>query len=724
MRGQPMPTVGSNDASAVDDKKTEFDCEILEASTSSRKPHKALSVKKASKAVDQKAGSTRKGDLDVFGEPVDRDVETSEESDSPEPNAELLRYKAEIDHLNKRFAEQQERAKSTEDRALQLEKKIASNEELMRETDVRARTQAENCKSLSQKVEELENLLSTTRKKLRELEIHGEDLSSKLSVATASVESLEKEKTNLEARCNALKVQLEKTEEDLASERKTNATLQIESGQAGAKIKVCEDEKSRLSLRLIKEREQFKIKLAELRRENEMHKATIKQLQKDHLRLSAVLTKQEAEHREEQENLSNSFAHQLESAIKTSTTELAKKHEEALQSVLDTLSRTRAAYSELEQEFRRGIEAEKARFNDLLAEHHDAVERLQDQSQRIAATAAAESELKSMVKELSNAVKKQQSKIGELDENNRLALVMLEEKGEALEEKLKVCQRLKERLNECQAQSKSFESQLQNALDEKAKLGEKVRTLEITVTDCQRLVKELETEKTKLLKEHQNDEQALRVKNKMLDDQNETIRTLKQNLENKNREYQSVQADTAKREEFLEEQLSLQKNASEDLHNELEAQEKAITHLQTVVADYREERDRLRKEVSDLSRKLKDRNESIFRIEEEVAKVRKVFKLKEEKLIEERDALLRKRNDEVEELKHALETQTARVAVWDRERQAMIQSIKRLQKELDATATDKERHDAEMQVVLLELEKQKQIHDERLHRIRAVFSDI
>ncbi|RKO87090.1 hypothetical protein BDK51DRAFT_26632 [Blyttiomyces helicus] len=70
-----------------------------------------------------------------------------------------------------------------------------------------------------------------------------------------------------------------------------------------------------------------------------------------------------------------------------------------------------------------------------------------------------------------------------------------------------------------------------------------------------------------------------------------------------------------------------------------------------------------------------------------------------------------------------MQMQSARMLMFDRERDSMLQSIKKLQKEVERAGQEKEQHDAEMRVLLVEMDRQKARMEEKIGRLKAAISD-
>ncbi|KAI8823257.1 hypothetical protein BJ741DRAFT_77526 [Chytriomyces cf. hyalinus JEL632] len=193
----------------------------------------------------------------------------------------------------------------------------------------------------------------------------------------------------------------------------------------------------------------------------------------------------------------------------------------------------------------------------------------------------------------------------------------------------------------------------------------------------------------------------------MLDDQNDTIRTLKQNLDNKTRDHAALLQDINARESKLEDGFSKEKKKVRELTNELISQNEAFESLQSAFEDCKNERDSLHSEVLKVSEKLQERNTSIAHIEHEVSRVKSVFAAKEAKLVQDRDDLLRTREISVDEVKRHYEAQMSRLKGMERERDSLFETTKRLKLQVTELETAQDAKTQELKRVSQEMERQK-----------------
>ncbi|KAJ3296958.1 leucine rich repeat [Borealophlyctis nickersoniae] len=631
------------------------------------------------------------------------------------------RYAEQVKALTEKLAAEEAKAKMVEATCAELTLKVEGDGVMIA--------------GFKEKLERLEGESLENGAQIEKSNVANAELTAKLANTEATLRELDKRNSELSAANDILMTQMRERQEEVEGIKRAACDSEIALADAEQRLRLCEDEQSRLSVRFVKDREQLKVKLAQSKREIEMYKTTIKQLQKDLSTLQTKISTQEADSRQQLQEILSGRANELSTLLGQITERLTEKHKVEMETVTRALNSTREAYSALEEEFRKGIKAEQTRYGELQTAFNELSYRSAEQARMLSEAGQKDTERTSMIKELTVLVKEQKAKIAELNERNQMSFSIFEEKVHALEENLADAQKahgelqkMQRELAEARAESTAKQLAIDELISERQRLqNELAKQTRIVEEEKQKLeakMKGLEEEKNDAVRSRESDEQALRVKTKMLEDQNDTIRKLKQNLENKTREHQTLINDSAKREEALEEQIDAERRANREMRHEIDSQEKLIDHLQVIVDEYKEERDALRKEVVEISKRLKDRNDSIQRIEEEVAKVRKIFKAKEEKLLQERKDALRAKDDESAELRQAFEAQSARMAVFDRERDAMLQTIKRLQREVDSASFEKERHEAEMRVLVVEMERQKQKMEDKMAKVKAAFSDL
>ncbi|TPX36354.1 hypothetical protein SmJEL517_g01579 [Synchytrium microbalum] len=627
-----------------------------------------------------------------------------------------LRNVAQLRVLNDNLKTQTHRADVAESKLTEHQKMVEDQQRELESVNAQAKKSGEEVVSLSSKIRDMDQLIN--------------DLTVRLATASEN----ERKAAEAAVALSFLESQLKRKEMECELAKKSSCDAEVALSNIESKLHVSEAEKNRLSVRFVKEREQFKVKIAEVKRENEIYQTTIKQLQREVGGLKDQMASRDHAMQQNLQDLYSSHAHEVDAAVGSATHQLMDRHREETDMLSRSLVSTREAYAALEEEYRKGIKEEQAKVEQVQNILQDTNRKLNEQTLIITEASQKENEMTAMIRDLTSLVKEQKARIADLTEKNQLSFSVFEEQMRVLEAKLRSAQRTKSEMKQAHKESAASQSEhvarrlaLDSAEAEKARLSSELANQAVLFQQekarLETRIKQLEEEKSKIEKQFESDVQALRVKNKMLDDQNDTIRTLKQNLENKTREHHLLAGDVEKREERLEEQLAIEHQANRDMRRELDAQEKLVEQLQSLADEYRSERDALRKEYVEVTRRLKERNDSIQKIEEEVARVRGIFKAKEDKLIQEKENALRAKDNSIADLRLSYETQSSRLALLERERDGMAQSLMNLQHKLEEATVDKKQHESEMRVLLSEIDRQKHKMEARMAKLRVAVQE-
>ncbi|TPX67722.1 hypothetical protein SpCBS45565_g03620 [Spizellomyces sp. 'palustris'] len=619
-------------------------------------------------------------------------------------------YADQIKKLTDELSGERSRRQKAEDECMALKKQAAG--------------QVEAAGADMDKLNALVDENSRLKTRLHEADSSCQSVASELSSVKADLVDIRLKYDQLLAESAECKTHLRIQEKELKNAKTIEQEIKVSAAELECQLKLCEEEKARLSVRLMKDREQSRVKVAEVKKENEIYKATIRQLQKENSTLQQNLSSRDFDARQQLNELAAMRSSELKQAISETTSQLLERHKVEYDTISHQLTRTQHAYAALEEEFRKGMKEEQGRFAQLRHAYTELLQQFTAQAKALETASGKEKEMASVIKELTDMVKGQKARIADLTEKHQMTFTIFEDKVHALEDRLKASQKMRHDFKSLQSDY-NMKQALANELTAEHQRTRAELAQQTTVFQQERM--RLESENARLQADldrlRDGQDQAIRVKNKMLEDQNETIKNLKQNLENKCREHQALLADIEKREDTLEDRLELEKQTNKDLQQELESQAQEIYHLQSIIDEYREERNTLRKDLAEASKKLKERNESIHMIEEEVAKIRKVFKAKEERWLQEKEGALKSQELANLELKSTYENQTGRLALLERERDVMLQTIRKLQKDIEEASSQRDLHEAEMRIVLTEMDRQKQRMTEKMEKLKAAFAE-
>ncbi|KAJ3384180.1 hypothetical protein HDU92_003743 [Lobulomyces angularis] len=513
---------------------------------------------------------------------------------------------------------------------------------------------ATNIKNLAE-LEKLyfkEKEISELKKKEREvLELEFSQCQKNYAAYKDKVAELEKHNHELKSNCEMLKNYEKLKDAEIQHLRKSACDAEIGLANFEGKLKMFEDEKARLSVRFVKDRELYKIKLAEYKKEIEIYRISLKQLKQDLGISKCNNLKIEDDFKHFVKEIQEKHLKESTGTLKEEIEKLIFKHKEELQEVKLQSFNEKCKFDKVEKEFLNHMKMEYQKCDNLQKSYDEIIEKFQNQTEKIKIFSKNEEEYNQLIGELTDVVKSQKNSIENLTFEKKQNFETIDKLIQNLELEQKNCYELRSQLK------KEIEI-TSNLRTEKESLQSEISRLKLDIDTKNNLVAKSEADseekKIKFLafnNEMESLKHALEVKNKMLEDQNETIRNLKKNLENKTNDQHSIASKLKNDIDELKEQLLAEQDLNDELQYQviyfdssilkssnftlqLEKKGNLIDNMKPLVDEYKLEKDKLKRDLIELQKKLKDRNEAILRIEEEVFKIKGTFKAKEEKLIE------------------------------------------------------------------------------------------
>ncbi|KAJ3209521.1 hypothetical protein HDU67_006149 [Dinochytrium kinnereticum] len=483
-------------------------------------------------------------------------------------------------------------------------------------------------------------------------------------------------------------------------------------------IRETEDGKSKVTIRLLKEREAYKVTIAEIKKENEIYRDTIFKLERDVNYLQEMLQNRDSEFNSKLEYSKSMLLKESTSLSEATLKNITAAKDKEIGDLKDDLFKAKEKLLDKHSETSKTIqdlESKLAKSHMLLDEQ---AKELTEKTKVLNGLENKERELVATIRRLSAMAEEQRRQILNLEEQNEASLSFFQEKMTSLQERIRSLQAAESNIktmSELLEKTKEELGHKQNVLSETtarlrdamAEAAEKHLAYSREKGQLCERIEKLEFELKTVSERQENDSQAVRIKEKMLDDQNATIRNLKQNLDNKIREHNTLVEETSQIEDKFREEMKRISRLSAELRHELEEAESTIEGLQSDREELLSEKEKLVAELQEVSGKLKARNESIAHIEVEVEKVKLAFKRKEDKLLSENESLIRSHDSLQKEMEHLLDLNMTKIRGLEREKDALIDSIRKMEVELQSVDNLKERHREEMVVILGELEKQR-----------------
>nr|XP_048276027.1 leucine-rich repeat and coiled-coil domain-containing protein 1 isoform X2 [Myodes glareolus] len=411
-------------------------------------------------------------------------------------------------------------------------------------------------------------------------------------------------------------------------------------------------------MRLIQEVE---LKASAADREINLLRTSLHQEKEQVQQLHELLALKEEEHRKEIETREFFSDAEFQDALAKEMSKEERKHEQEVKEYQEKIDILNQQYLDLENEFRIALTVEARRFKDVQDGFEDVATELAKSKHALIWAQRKENESSSLIKDLTCMVKEQKTKLSEVSKLKQEAAANLQNQINTLEiliedDKQKSIQIeiLKHEKTQLISELAAKESLIYGLRTERKVWGHELAhqgsSLAQSRGKLEAQIESLCRENESLRKSHESDCDALRIKCKIIEDQTETIRKLKDCLQEKDEQIKLLQEKITFVEKCTQEQLnekcSQLDNVIEKLERHNERKEKLKQQLKTKELELEE----IRKAYSTLNQKWHDKGELLCHLETQVKEVKEKFENKEKKLKAERDKSLELQKDALEKL--------------------------------------------------------------------------
>ncbi|XP_060075484.1 leucine-rich repeat and coiled-coil domain-containing protein 1-like [Ylistrum balloti] len=531
--------------------------------------------------------------------------------------------------------------------------------------------------------------------------IHLQEESRQLSVAKETEESLKKSLRNLEE--VTAKMEREKLHQQTHEQKKAH------------------DAQMRASA-LNRELEMLKIT-------SEKQKGQIHQLQE-------LLASREQQHRDEMKLCVRPNSQEMDNLIQQEKRRAEKQYEGEIRAQQDKVDQLTKQYSELEDEFRIALQIEANRFKEV----QDVFQRVSDENaenkQALIVAQRKDEKMSEMFTELTALVKEQKGRITELSESkNELTaeykdrIITLESHVEEARKRMLQMELLKQDKTKLLAQVEAQESVINGLKAERKLWGQELAQQGSSLAqDRGRLESKIETLKSELStmkKQLDREVDALKIKTKMLEDQTETIRKLKEGLLERDEEVKRARNEALKIQHNLEEQLTEERAVTQDNQDTLERLRDRKQELKQQLSELQGELDESKKAHSILNNKWKEKSQLIGGLEKQVQEMRDTWEGKEHKLQDERDKAVHAASVAIEKLRRVDDTFRDQLEAKEQKHQEEILLLEQgKQQEVDQAYQRVYAVEEEMRELLKENQINKKAMEDKFKRLTNAMSEI
>ncbi|EDL05144.1 leucine rich repeat and coiled-coil domain containing 1, isoform CRA_c, partial [Mus musculus] len=413
-------------------------------------------------------------------------------------------------------------------------------------------------------------------------------------------------------------------------------------------------------IRLIQEVE---LKASAADREINLLRTSLHQEKQQVQQLHELLALKEQEHRQEIETRQFFTDAEFQDALTKRLCKEERKHEQEVKEYQEKIDILNQQYLDLENEFRIALTVEARRFKDVQDGFEDVATELAKSKHALIWAQRKENESSSLIKDLTCMVKEQKTKLSEVcklkqeaaanlqNQINTLEILIEDDKQKSIQIEL-----LKHEKTQLISELAAKESLIYGLRTERKVWGQELACQSSTLSQSRgKLEAQIESlcrENESLRKSHESDCDALRIKCKIIEDQNETIRKLKDSLQEKDGQIKLLQEQIALIEKCSQEQLNEKSSQLDSIVEKLERHNERKEKLKQQLKAKELELEEIRKAYSTLNKKWHDKGELLSHLEMQVKEVKEKFEDKERKLKAERDKSLELQKDAMEKLQN------------------------------------------------------------------------
>ncbi|KFQ45703.1 Leucine-rich repeat and coiled-coil domain-containing protein 1 [Nestor notabilis] len=584
---------------------------------------------------------------------------------------------------------------------------------------------------------------------VRELQKHAKEEKNIQSMAVYTTDRLKElilKERNVKARLQADVQQLKGETEQLTNElnQARNKEKELQKAMQALEETLSKMETQRLQQRTIemKQVQEAELKASANEREVQLLRISFRQQKEKVKQLHELLILREQEQRKELETRVALNGPEFQDALSKVVAKEEQRHEQRVKEFQEKINALNQKYKELEDEFRLALTIEGKRFKEVKEGFENVTADLAEHKQALFEFEQKEKEMASVIQDLTSIVKEQKAKIAELTKANEEATANLKCRTGELETVVEEDKQKAAQVELLKKENGKLISQLtaQESVIDGLKMERKIWGQELAqqgahlAQDRGKLEAKIEVltnEIEMLKKQKEQDSDTVRIKNKIVDDQTETIRRLKEGLQEKDKQIRKQHEENLKAQKCFQVQLDEKAAESEELMEKLEElmeklekQNGRKEELKQLLEEKELELDDIKNAYSALKMKWQGKEEILSQLEVQVKRMKENFDIKEKKLIEERDKSLQTQRIAVEklhEMDDAFRKQLGSMLVAHQEE--LLQLANEKEKQIEAANEKVYCVEEEMRQLLQEMANHKKAMENKIRRLTHALND-
>ncbi|XP_058384940.1 leucine-rich repeat and coiled-coil domain-containing protein 1 isoform X2 [Diceros bicornis minor] len=486
-------------------------------------------------------------------------------------------------------------------------------------------------------------------------------------------------------------------------------------------------------MRLIQEVE---LKAAAADTEINLLRTSLHQEKEQVQQLHELLALKEQEHRKELETREFFSEADFQEALAKEIAKEERKHEQEIKEYQEKVDVLNQQYMDLENEFRIALTVEARRFKDVKDGFENVATELAKSKHALVWAQRKENESSSLIKDLTCMVKEQKAKLAEVsklkqetaanlqNQINTLEILIEDDKQKSIQIEL-----LKHEKVQLISELAAKESLIYGLRTERKvwghELAQQGSSLAKNRGKLEAQIESLRRENESLRKANERDNDALRIKCKIIEDQTETIGKLKLCLQEREEQIKILQEKITEIQKCTQEQLDEKSSQLDDVIEKLEKHSERREKLKQQLKVKELELEEIRKAYSTLNQKWHDKGELLSHLEMQVKEVKEKFENKEKKLRAERDKSIELQKDAMEKL-HSMDDAFKKQveAIVEAHQAEIVQLAREKQKHIDSAHFKVHQVEEEMRGLLEETYKNKKAMEEKIKQLAFALNAI
>ncbi|XP_036686786.1 leucine-rich repeat and coiled-coil domain-containing protein 1 isoform X2 [Balaenoptera musculus] len=482
--------------------------------------------------------------------------------------------------------------------------------------------------------------------------------------------------------------------------------------------------------------QEVELKAAAADREINLLRTSLHQEKEQVQQLHELLALKEQEHRKDLETREFFSEAEFQEALAKEIAKEERKHEQVIKEYQDKIDALNQQYMDLENEFRIALTVEARRFKDVKDGFENVATELAKSKHALVWAQRKENESSSLIKDLTSMVKEQKTKLAEVsklkqetttnlqNQINTLEILIEDDKQKSIQIEL-----LKHEKMQLISELAAKESLIYGLRTERKVWGHELAQQGSSLAQNHgRLEAQIESlcrENESLRKASERDNDTLRIKCKIVEDQTETIGKLKECLQEREEQIKILHKKITEIQKCTQEQLDEKSSQLDEIIEKLERHNERKEKLKQQLKVKELELEEIRKAYSTLNQKWHDKGELLCHLEMQVKEVKENFENKERKLKAERDKSIELQKDAIEKL-HSMDDAFKKQvdAIVEAHQAEIIQLASEKQKCIDSANLKVHRVEEEMRGLLEETCKNKKAMEIKIKQLAFALNQI